>query len=81
MDRASLSLRTLSSPVERDGAVDLLATLIRQPVFPAAVVEREKARTIAGLKEAGIRAAGVPLGAKIPASCWPYCDTSPRPAP
>ena len=52
MDRASLSLRTLSSPVERDGAVDLLATLIGQPVFPAAAVEREKARTIAGLKEA-----------------------------
>jgi len=52
MDRASLSLRTLSNPEERNGAVDLLATLIQQPSFPAAVVEREKARSIAGLKEA-----------------------------
>lgn len=51
MDRASVSLRTLSSPSERDGAVDLLATLIQQPTFPAAAVEREKARSIAGLKE------------------------------
>lgn len=52
MDRASLSLRTLSNPEERNGAVDLLATLIQQPTFPTAVVEREKARSIAGLKEA-----------------------------
>ncbi|WP_079432578.1 pitrilysin family protein [Zoogloea sp. LCSB751] len=52
MDRASLSLRTLSNPEERNGAVDLLATLIQQPTFPAAIVEREKARSIAGLKEA-----------------------------
>jgi hypothetical protein len=34
MDRASLSLRTLSSPAERDGAVELVATLIQQPRFP-----------------------------------------------
>lgn len=51
MDRASVSLRTLSSQAERDGAVDLLATLILQPKFPAAAVEREKSRSIAGLKE------------------------------
>lgn len=51
MDRASVSLRTLSSPVEREGAVALLATLIQRPTFPAAAVEREKSRSIAGLKE------------------------------
>jgi len=51
MDRASVSLRTLSSAAEREGAVDLLATLIQQPTFPAPAVEREKARSIAGLKE------------------------------
>lgn len=51
MDRASVSLRTLSSQAERDGAVDLLATLILKPTFPAAAVEREKSRSIAGLKE------------------------------
>ncbi|MDD3355233.1 MAG: insulinase family protein, partial [Zoogloea sp.] len=50
MDRASVSLRTLSSPPERDGAVSLLATLIQQPTFPEAALEREKARGIAGLK-------------------------------
>lgn len=51
MDRASLSLRTLSSPAERDGAVELLATLIQQPRFPEAALEREKARSIAGIRE------------------------------
>lgn len=51
-DRLSLSLRTLSNPAQRDGAIDLMQTLLTQPSFPEAVVEREKARTIAGLKEA-----------------------------
>ncbi len=51
MDRASLSLRTLSSPAERDGAVELVATLIQQPRFPQAALEREKARSIAGIRE------------------------------
>ena len=40
----SASASTFSSPAERDGAVELLATLIQQPRFPAAAVEREKAR-------------------------------------
>jgi zinc protease len=51
-DRASVSLRTLASPAERDGAVALLRELLARPTFPAAVVEREKARSIAGLREA-----------------------------
>lgn len=51
-DRASVSLRTLSSPPERDGALALLRDLLARPTFPEAVVEREKARTIASLKEA-----------------------------
>ena len=51
MDRASLSLRTLSSPAERDGTVDLVATLIQRPRFPQAALEREKARSIAGIRE------------------------------
>lgn len=51
-DRASISLRTLADPALREGAVDLLATLLAKPDFPAVVVEREKARAIAGLKEA-----------------------------
>ena len=52
VDRASLRLRTLSSEREKSAALTLLAALIQQPDFPAAVVEREKARTIAGLREA-----------------------------
>jgi zinc protease len=52
LDRASLKLRTLSSERERSGAVELFATLLQRPDFPAAVLEREKARAIAGLREA-----------------------------
>jgi zinc protease len=52
LDRASLKLRTLSSERERTGAVELFATLLQRPDFPADVLEREKARTIAGLREA-----------------------------
>ena len=70
MDRASLSLRTLSNPAERDGAVDLLATLIRQPVFPAAAVEREKSRTIAGLKEAATQPDAI-LARRFAAAVFP----------
>ncbi|HQR50606.1 MAG TPA: insulinase family protein, partial [Methylophilaceae bacterium] len=51
-DRAGLKLRTLSSERERSGALQLFASLLQQPDFPAAVLEREKARVIAGLREA-----------------------------
>lgn len=54
-DRASLTLRTLSSKPEREAAVDLLRTLLQQPNFPAEVLEREKKRLIAGIKEADTR--------------------------
>lgn len=52
LDRASLKLRTLSSERERTASLELLATLLQKPDFPAAVLDREKARAIAGLKEA-----------------------------
>ena len=51
-DRASITLRTLSNATEREAAIDLLAEVIQQPAFPQAVFERERARAIAGLKEA-----------------------------
>lgn len=51
-DRAAISLRTLSHPVEREQALSILAQVVQQPVFPETVVEREKARIVAGLKEA-----------------------------
>lgn len=51
-DRASLSVRTLSSAAERDAAVALAAELLAHPVFPEKVLERERARSIAALREA-----------------------------
>ena len=51
-DRASLSVRTLSSPAERDAAVALAAELLARPAFPQEVLERERARGIAALREA-----------------------------
>lgn len=50
-DRAGLSLRTLSDPRQRVPALDLLARILRAPEFPAAVLDREKARQIEALKE------------------------------
>jgi zinc protease len=54
-DRASLSLRTLASPRERDAAVELLARIASSPTFPATLLERERERTIQGLREALVR--------------------------
>jgi zinc protease len=51
-DRAAVSLRTLSSTAERDAALTIMASVLQQPLFPEAVLAREKARLIAGLKEA-----------------------------
>lgn len=51
-DMATLSVRTLSSATERDAAIALAARLLAKPTFPAEILERERARAIAGLKEA-----------------------------
>ena len=52
MDRASVGLRTLSAAEQRVPALELLRAVLVSPQFPAEVFEREKARNIAGLKEA-----------------------------
>lgn len=54
-DRAGLYLRTLSSAKERDRALDVMTRVLLQPEFPAEALAREKARGIAGLKEADTR--------------------------
>jgi len=54
-DRASLSLRTLAAPRERDAAIDLIARIASRPTFPAALLERERERTIQSLREALVR--------------------------
>lgn len=51
LDRAGLSLRTLSSAKERDASLELLRVMLQQPTFPEPVLERERARMIAGIKE------------------------------
>ena len=54
-DRAGFTLRTLSSPGEASPALAVLRTVLARPVFPEAVLEREKARTIANLEEAATK--------------------------
>ena len=51
-DRASVAVRTLSAPEKRNAAVDILRNVLQAPRFDAAIVERERARTVASLKEA-----------------------------
>ncbi len=54
-DRANVTLRTLSTEAERDAALELMRVVLQQPTLPGRVLEREKARTIAGIKEADTR--------------------------
>lgn len=58
-DRAGFSLRTLSSEREREQALGIYTKIMHQPDFPAPILEREKARVIAGLKEAMTRPAAI----------------------
>lgn len=51
-DRAGLALRTLSSAAERDRALEVMTRVLQEPAFAEDVLAREKARGIAGLKEA-----------------------------
>lgn len=54
-DRASVSVRTLSNPEQRDQALAIMASVLQQPVFPDKVLAREKMRLIAALKESETR--------------------------
>ena len=51
-DRAGFGLRTLSGAKERDQALSVLQAVLAAPRFESAVLAREKARAVAGLKEA-----------------------------
>ena len=61
-DRASLTLRTLSAARERDESVKLAATVLTRPRFPAEILERERIRALANLREMLTRPA--PLAAR-----------------
>ena len=54
-DRASIALRTLSARDKRDTALDILRAVLHAPRFDAEIFAREKARTMAGLKDAMTR--------------------------
>lgn len=51
-DRAGVTLRSLSSPAELKTGLDIMARVLNQPAFATTIVEREKIRVIAALKEA-----------------------------
>ncbi len=55
LDRAGFTLRTLSSPKERTAALELMRLVLQAPTFPEAVLEREKARAVAAIREADTR--------------------------
>ncbi|MBL8492244.1 MAG: insulinase family protein [Rhodocyclaceae bacterium] len=69
-DRAGMTLRTLSSKPERDGALDLFRTVLVQPHFPEAAFSREKGRALAGLKEAETRPDAI-AGKRFAAALYP----------
>lgn len=58
-DRAGLKLRTLSSAREQQAALDIYINILHKPDFPEAILSREKARIIAGLKEAATQPASI----------------------
>ena len=51
-DRAGLTLRSLSNRTEREAGLAILTALLQKPLFPETILQREKTRLIAGLKEA-----------------------------
>ena len=50
-DRAGVTLRTLSSQKERSASLNIMARVLAQPSFPLDILVRDKARTIASIKE------------------------------
>jgi zinc protease len=69
-DRASVSLRTLATKAERDAALDLMRTVMSAPTFPQSVLEREKARSIASIREAETRPDAI-AGKRFAAAIYP----------
>lgn len=51
-DHASVSMRTLSDPAEREQALNIMARILQHPTFPENILARQKERLIAALKEA-----------------------------
>ncbi len=58
-DRASVSLRTLTDEDKMAAALGVMQAVLQSPRFDKSVFARERARTIAGLKEALTRPEGI----------------------
>jgi zinc protease len=69
-DKASVTLRTLSSAEEKNGALALLQAVLSAPTFPESALAREKARTIEALKEADTRPDAI-AGKRFAAAIYP----------
>lgn len=50
-DRGGVTLRTLSGAAEREQSVGLLARMLAHPSFPPDILERDRARLIAAIRE------------------------------
>ena len=50
-DRAGITLRTLSSPREREVGLDMMARVLQAPTYAPAIVAREKQRVLTSLRE------------------------------
>ena len=70
MDRASLSLRSLTSAREKNAALNLMRQILSAPTFPAAPLARERTRTVAAIKELDTQPASV-LAKRFAASVYP----------
>ncbi len=69
-DKASATLRTLSSAEEKTGALALMRAVLSAPTFPENVLAREKTRTIESLKEADTRPDAI-AGKRFTAALYP----------
>ncbi|MDR0672144.1 MAG: insulinase family protein [Zoogloeaceae bacterium] len=58
-DLARVSLRTLAAPDKREAAIGVLEAVLREPHFAVEVFERERARSIAAIRDALTRPAPV----------------------
>src|SRR5262245_43571141 len=58
-DRAGLTLRSLTSEANLTPALEVMGAILQAPSFPAAALEREKARVVAGLQESDAKPAGI----------------------
>lgn len=54
-EKASMRLRTLSDAPRRDSLVNMAAQILKAPIFDKHILAREKARTIASIKESDLK--------------------------